>query len=90
MPNLSILARYLPTYGFSKCVPISGDEEVGLSLDMAEELLGSANAQPLPSVAQVRLQLSTRHAEYSLPTNPGPIIVPTGGLVCEPRAGMFR
>ena len=33
---------------------------------------------------QVRLQLTTRHADISLPENTGPILVPTGRYLNQP------
>lgn len=34
--------------------------------------------------SQVRVQLSTRHPDISLPENPGPILVNTSNVIVEP------
>ena len=35
------------------------------------------------SASQVRVQLSTRHSDISLPENPGPILVNTSNVILE-------
>ena len=36
------------------------------------------------STTQVRIQLSTRHSDISLPENPGPILVNTSNVILKP------
>lgn len=43
---------------------------------------GMATSIP-ESTSQVRLQLSTRHPDISLPENPGPILVNTSNVILE-------
>lgn len=49
---------------------------------VATSLDGMATST-LDSASQVRVQLSTRHPDISLPENPGPILVDTSNVILE-------
>lgn len=49
-----------------------------------ETIIASANGMATPDPpSQVRVQLSTRHPDISLPENPGPILVNTSNVIVE-------
>ena len=50
-----------------------------MSMETMTSNSNSMNTSDSPS--QVRVQLSTRHADISLPENPGPILVNTSNVI---------